>query len=264
MTGFKRIVGGTIVATALSSAVPSAAVISTFATFSTIGTGANIRWQNNGAGAVASNGTGGSIYTIATASSNTPGAVNVKFSFLQAAIAPFVTDVAAKFTLNASVINSPAQLLSGFYIEPGISGSFSFISTSAITVGATTYAAGSNLLSAMFDQGTIFGKAAGTSGSFSSATSSGATITYTSDFLNFSSTVDRDFSLNLTSITSPLARASSTKALRTFKASAGGSFSSDPAPLINAVPEPQVWGMMIIGFGLIGITSRRRNSVAAA
>jgi len=36
-------------------------------------------------------------------------------------------------------------------------------------------------------------------------------------------------------------------------------------PAIAAVPEPAVWGMMMAGFGLVGVASRRRrpNAVAA-
>ncbi len=34
--------------------------------------------------------------------------------------------------------------------------------------------------------------------------------------------------------------------------------------LRSAVPEPATWAMMIIGFGLIGSTIRRRNRVALA
>ncbi len=255
MTGLKRIAGAAIAATALLSSVPSAAVISTFAAFNPIGTGANIYWKNNGT--TASNGTGGSIYTINSASATTPGTANVRFSFLQAALVPYVSDVTARFTLSATVTNSPAQLIAGFLIEPGISGSFSILSTAPITVGSLTYATGSNLLSGTFNQAAIFGQTGGSSGSFSSSTTGGATITYTSDFLNFGATVDRDFSLGLTSIQSVLAR-SSGRALRAFKATSGGSFSSDPAPTINAVPEPQVWGLMIIGFGMVGVQARRR------
>lgn len=32
----------------------------------------------------------------------------------------------------------------------------------------------------------------------------------------------------------------------------------------NAVPEPATWGLMIAGFGLVGVAARRRRSVVAA
>ncbi len=258
MSKFKGLLGATIATGAVMLATPSAAVITTFAAYNPIGTGANVYWKNNGTGAVASNGTGGSIYTISSANSKVPGASLVRFSFLQASIAPYITDVTADFVLNASVTSSPAQNLAGFLIQPGLAGTFSFLTTAPITIGGTTYATGANLLSGVFNQGAIFGQNGGTSGSFSASTTSGATVTYTSDFLSFAPTVDRDFALSLTSITSPLARASSARALRTFKAVSTGSFSTDPAPLVTAIPEPEVWGMMIVGFGMIGVQVRRR------
>lgn len=33
---------------------------------------------------------------------------------------------------------------------------------------------------------------------------------------------------------------------------------------VSAVPEPQTWGLMIAGFGLLGATLRRRKAMAAA
>jgi hypothetical protein len=169
----------------------------------------------------------------------------------------------ADFTLLASVTNSPALTAGPFKIEQNIVGSFSILSTSAITIGGTTFAAGANLLSGSFTLGTIFGGTNSTSGSFSSATTSGATITYTSDFLDFLPTLDRDFALSLTSIT-PGLNNSTNRALRTFKALSTGSFSTDPAPTpIVAVPEAATWAMFIGGFGLMGASLRRRRTVLA-
>lgn len=260
----KGIAATAVLTAGLFAATPSAAAITTFASFSPIGTGANLYFDNDGTNGA--NGTGGSLYTIATPATKTAGSVNVKFSFLQAAINPYVNDVTAKFTLLASVANTPAQTNGAgpvFLVQPGLTGSFSFLSTAPITIGSTTYAAGANLLSGVFNQGVIFGQRLGTSGSFSAASSSGATITYTSDFLTFGATVARDFSISLTSINAALqalpAGSTPTRALRTFKAVAGGTFSTDPAP---GVPEPQVWGLMIVGFGLVGLQVRRRRNVS--
>jgi hypothetical protein len=247
------------VAAAALVASPSQAVITTFASYTAIGTGANVYWKNNNGTA---NGTGGSIYTIANSNATTPGTAKISFSFLQGALSP-VTNVVADFTLLASVTNSPALTAGGFKIEQNIAGSFSILSTTAISIGSTTFAAGANLLSGTFTLGTIFGATNGTSGSFSSATTSGATITYTSDFLDFLPTLDRDFALSLTSIT-PGLNSSTNRALRTFKALSTGSFSTDPAPTpIVAVPEAATWAMFIGGFGLMGASLRRRRAVLA-
>lgn len=266
----KKITAAALAAgTMIVAAAPAQAVITTFAQYQAIGSTANIRWANNGTNG--SNGTGGSIYTIATGSSTVPGSRLVSFSFLQANIAPFVTNQNALFTLNASVTSTPAQLLAGFLIQPGISGSFSFISTAPITVGNTVFASGSNLLSATFSQAAIVGQRNGTSGSFSASSEDPAdTIVYTSDFLTFDPASSLDFSLSLTSITSVLQAVPGssipTRALRTFRAVSTGSFSSDPAPIVTAIPEPAVWGLMIVGFGMVGLQSRRRarNTAVAA
>ena len=260
MSAFSKIAGAALVAGTVFAATPAAAVVTTFAEFTAIGTGSNVMWKNNGTNA--SNGTGGSFYTISTAASNVAGTRNVRFSFLQASISPYVTNIVAAFTLNGSVAATPALLAGTFLIQQGIAGTFSFKTTTAVTVGATTFAVGSNLLSGVFNQAAIVGARNATSGSASSSTTSGATITYTSDFLSFAPTVDRDFAISLTSIASPLnavpTNSNPTRALRSFKAVSTGSFSTDPAPLVTAVPEPAAWTLMIVGFGLVGLQTRRR------
>lgn len=269
---------------ALSGAAPANALVTTFASFNTAGNG-NIVWANNGTGGTTStyraNGTGGSLFTyVPPVSGGTfnpngaaPGAVDVTFSFLQPALAAAVTNAAAKFTMNLSVANAPAAQQTVFnqtqIAQLGLSGSFSFKSAGAITIGANVFAAGSNLLTAtLISDQSIMGQNLATSGGLSAATSSGATITYTSDFLDFSNTVNRDASLSLSAITSlvngqnrGLNQASADTALRSFRATATGSFSSDPAPTVTAIPEPATWGMMLAGFGLIGGMARRTGRV---
>ncbi|QXQ08678.1 PEPxxWA-CTERM sorting domain-containing protein [Sphingosinicellaceae bacterium] len=38
----------------------------------------------------------------------------------------------------------------------------------------------------------------------------------------------------------------------------------DGVSLTAAVPEPATWGLMLVGFGAVGITARRRSNVVAA
>lgn len=249
-----------------ATATPAAAVVTTFAQYTAIGSGANLRWQNSSG---TSNGTGGSLYTTATSTANSPGSRLVSFSFLQPQLAAVATNVNAIFTLNASVPNgNKADLFGSFLLQDPLAGSFSFISTTAITINNKTYGAGSNLLTGTFTNAAIAGQRRGTSGSVGASTSGGSTITYTSDFLDFSETVSRDFSLALTSIASPLqavpTSGTPTRALRTFRALSTGSFSSDPAPIITAVPEPATWGLMVLGFGMVGFAARRRSTPVAA
>lgn len=275
MTLAKTIFAGAVIAASIAAS-PAAAVVTTFASFNAVSTG-NVYYVNNGtggnAGTYRSNGTGGTISTTNSLpsvrpSAAVPGAVDTTFSFLNA-LSPFVTNVPAKFTLLATVTNSPAMTVSGFKLQQNFAGSFSFVSVNAITIGSVTHAAGANLLSGTFNLGTVFGAAGGTSGSMTSSVDGGSTITYTSDFLDFTNTNSRDLSLSLSSIVSLVGNVNNGlnnatgKALRSFRGTSTGSFSSDPAPLVIGVPEPQSWAMLVIGFGLIGVTARRRARVVA-
>ncbi|WP_404712749.1 PEPxxWA-CTERM sorting domain-containing protein [Sphingomonas sp. MMS24-J13] len=249
---------GAIVGAAMFAAVPASATV-TFADYQPIDTSNNIGWQNNGSGG---SGSGGSIYTIAPGAS-TPGSVQIKFSFLLPGL-DVVSGVTANFTLLATATNAPALTDGSFFYQPTIAGNFSIISTSAITVAGHTYASGSNLLSATFTDSGIFGGVGSTSGELDS-TGDGSTITYTSDFLNFAPTVNRDFALSLASIASKLRSNNANTALGSFSGNSSGNFSSDPAPLpIFAVPEAATWGMFIGGFGLIGASLRRRREYSLA
>ncbi len=259
------------VAGAALAAQPAGAVITTFATFSVPNANANFRFVNTGNSSVRT--TDATYYTTATKTATTPGTALVRFSFLQPQFAAYVTNTTAAFTLNGTVAkNSTVTNTAGFLLQQGVSGSFSFLSTTAITVGGPlfiphTYAAGSNLLSGTFSKGVIGGS--GSSGSESdSNVAPGSMVTFTSDFLDFTPTVERDLSLALSSIVPSLSQhAGVNRALSTFRAVAGGQFSSDPAPLINGivvVPEPGVWVLMIAGFGLVGVSTRRRGGVVAA
>lgn len=248
-----------LVAVAGFAAVPAQAALTTFANFTGIDANAGVRFQNSAADDVS--GTGGTLSTIDT-TTGLPGSRLVKFSFLPPQLAAAVNDITATFTTTATTA-SPAQVFGAITVESNLSGSFSFMSTSAITVGSTVYAAGSNLLSGTFTDVSITGQTNATAAAYNGSTSSGSTILFTSDFLTFAPNSDFDFSIALTSL-SPLLFADPGKALRTFEAYSTGSFSSEPAPLVGGVPEPSVWGMLIVGFGLVGVQVRRRRSTVAA
>ena len=193
----------------------------------------------------------------------------VSFSFLNVAIAPEVTNVTALFTLNASVPNgTPASTVGPFLLQDGLSGSFSFVTTSAISFSNVFFAAGSNLLSGTFGGGSIFGS--GATGALGASTPGGDSLTFTSDFLDFSAVTDSDMALSLADIGPVLARLNSAAALSSFAATGGGTFSSDGAPALaypptGSVPEPSSWALIILGFGALGARLRwRRSGVAAA
>jgi hypothetical protein len=260
---------------ALSMAAPASAVVTTFASFNTIA-GGNIVYNNDGTGGsnttYRSNGTGGTISTTSSAfnvrpANAVPGGVAVSFSFLQPQLAS-LSNLAATFTLSGTAAPGVVDNMFGFSFMPNFGGSFSFVSTAPITIGSFNFLAGANLLTGTFTQATIVGQTGGTSGSLSGSTP-GSVITYTSDFLDFTGTTARDFSMSLTAITSLVSNANSGvnsvagRSLRSFRATSTGSFSSNPAPAITVVPEPQTWGLMIVGFAMVGATLRRRKTVAA-
>ena len=263
---FKTTILGAAVLASLVSAAPASAVITTFAVFTPTTQAHNVRWVNNAVGKTSTvnnsqTGSGGYFYTIATPTSNGPGIAKVNFEFLQL---PALGMLGANFFMDVSVINTPALSVSGILIQQVMNGSFSFKSQNAFTVGATTYAAGSNLLTGTYVNASIVG--AGSSGSFAgNNTVPGSSLSYTSDVLSFGALDDTDFSLSLTSVTQAFFRRNAATSLRSFRATSGGAFSSDPAPT-PPVPEPEMWAMMVVGFGLIGVQVRRRarrTSVAA-
>jgi PEP-CTERM motif len=243
-------------AAAMTLAAPAAAV-TTFATFS--GLGANIRFEKTGA-------TTGNLFTIAAPADTVPGAATVNFQFINPPL-PVLASLgvlSAQFSMTGTVSAAATALGSGIFVQPVASGSFSFLSTSDITIGSTTYAAGSNLLTGTFSNASIFGS--GTSGSLSGSTVLPGTLTFSSAFLNFAVTDDRDFAISLTQI-SPALAALAGQSLNSFTAFGGGSFSSEPAPQFDpppGVPEPSSWALLLAGMGLVGLAIRRRRALATA
>ena len=239
------------------AATPASAVVISFATFSD--TASNLRWVNSDG--AADTGSGGSLFSITTPSSAGVGSTSVNFSFINVGIAADVTNVTASFTLNASApTGNPATTVGPFLKQGGIGGSFSFITTSAIFIPSTGtfYAAGSNLLSGTFGGASILALGAG--GIFGAATSGGNTLVLTSDFLDFAATTDRSMDLSLGGVSPGVSSLSPATALRGFTGTGQGTFSYDAPDPSGAIPEPSTWGLMILGFGLLGARLRRRRS----
>jgi len=247
---------------------PAMAVITPFATFSPVGTAANMKLIKSISGSV----TTYKIGTQASASVNNAlfGSAPVSFTYLQSALGGGFTSVKASFTFLATSVGVPF-MDSNIDKLPGFTGTFSFISTEAFTDAyGTTYGVGTNLISSQlaFDGALFSGKNGGTTGALNDSTLSGSTINFSSDVLNFSQTVQRDFSLSFSSISPSLSETGTgaNTTIRAFRTTGGGLFSSDPAPLVNGVPEPASWMMMMVGFGAVGSmirTSRRQRAVAS-
>lgn len=269
MTIIRTLAAAATLAAAFTVATPVSAATETFANFTGVG-GSNIYWKQSASK------TGGQLFTISHPGDNSLGSVATRFRFESPRagnrmdVLAALGQLSASFTFNVTAASgNAAGQFGGYAIQPLTGGSFSFIYTglTPLVVAHTTYTTGANLLTATFiSGGGIAGSLRGSSGSVNASTTAGDTITYTSDFLNFSSTLDQDFALSLSSITPPLAFTRG-QSLNTFFATATGSFSTDPVPLPTAViPEPATWGLLVVGFGLVGLQGRRRSrstSVAA-
>jgi hypothetical protein len=245
MSKYKLLMLTAMAATALGS-VPAAA-ITTFAAFSPSDTNPNVRY------------TDGLLYT-AIGGVGGPSSVDVLFTILVGGI-PALQGVSASYTLNAAIPAGTLPVAGPFNLESA-SGGFSILSNTAINAGGMMYAAGSNLLSGSFVGGFLDGTIDGTSGVVRGSTDGGVSITYTSDFLDFTDVTQFDFSLPLTAVTLSFGPAGGT--IRDFNASMGGQFASQPAPGVPGVPEPTTWAMLVLGFGLVGVTARRRKMVTVA
>ncbi len=281
-----KITLGAVAATMLLAATPSFAVVQTFATFSSPTGDRNLRYLSSGS--QGSRTTDATVFTIATPTSTTLGATAVQFSFLSSAlgpIAPFVTNVNALYTFSGVVAKGSGAGIptSGPFSQTGFSsGAFSFVTTSAITLTGpsfvpTTYSAGSLLLGGSFTNGQITGVIGATSGGIAASGTVGPTISLTSDFLDFTNVMQLDLAQSLTAVLAPRGRPvgfqknnGNNGSITNFTAVVGGQFSSDPLPIQNFlvppsnVPEPQSWALMVIGFGMLGVASRRRKAVVAA
>jgi hypothetical protein len=249
-------IAGATFAASMLVATPAQALITPFASFkaynpnSSGAAPANVIWTKTGT-------TSGTFNSKTNTTGVTPAATYVTFSFADPALSSVVHDITAMMVLTST--GSGAATTAGRNLrQSNIAGSLVFTTLSAITLYGKTFAAGSNLLTATFSAATLTGSSA--NASFSDATSANGSIAYSSDFLSFLPTVDKDFSVALTSISPGISRANANSALNTFSAVASGNFSGDPAPRPSfPVPEAATWAMFICGFGLMGATLRRRR-----
>ena len=200
-------------------------------------------------------GTSASFKTVQTGTSvKLSETSTVVFSFLNTNLAPKVTGVSATLTFTATALDT-SYTAGKFPDQADLSGTYTFTSTTAYTIGSTTYAAGSNLLTVSFSGADLYGKNGGKTATFSDDSTLGGTVTYSSDFLDFSSTNSRDFAIALSAIAPKFG---GTTSLNSFTGTPVGVFSSDPAPVSTAaVPEPATWMLMLAGFGAIGLGVRR-------
>ncbi|MGZ6018130.1 MAG: PEPxxWA-CTERM sorting domain-containing protein [Phenylobacterium sp.] len=240
-----------------------AAVI--FASFDTGTSNANnIDWVSTG--------TGGSIFSTSSATSNTLGAAAVKFTFLgDPSLADF-DHLNAALTLSGSVTNTPAMFDGATYTQTAINnGSFSFLYTgpSETLDGKTLVKNSTVLFSGTFSGAWIQG--AGGVGGLDVTIANGGNAVFSSSIYDLSNAVpgSDEFTFHLGTVTPNFASTNpstsctggvcanpGTTSLNSFRAHAGGDFQD----LQLTVPEPATWALMIMGFGGAGVMLRRRRT----
>lgn len=138
--------------------------------------------------------------------------------------------------------------------DTATAGTISFIRDSAAGEGNGTR---TNLLTVSFTNAEL--DASQNGGSFTFKSNANSVITFTSDFLDFSNVLDKDFSFSFSGA-NPTFNATLGSSGRNTAFSGSGTFASDPAPLVvGTVPEPASWAMMLVGFGAVGGVVRRRQ-----
>jgi len=180
----------------------------------------------------------------------------------------------ATFNLTSSVVTPTAadfNVSSGTYTQRNLDSTgtgFSFIFAGATGVynGHLLTNGVTNLLSGVFTDAWIQGAGSSGSANLSTLNSPLATATFTSDLINFGNVVpgSAGFAFNMLSVTPGFGCVNvagvCTKALNNFTGNGGGNFSA------AGIPEPATWGLMIVGFGGMGMVlrSRRRPALAKA
>ncbi|RAK66524.1 PEPxxWA-CTERM sorting domain-containing protein [Phenylobacterium kunshanense] len=151
------------------------------------------------------------------------------------------------------------------YEQWEVAGQFSFTADSDFSYNGTDYAAGTNLLSAVFT-GADFG-GAGNRGFFLAQKGlAGAQVNFSSDILSQAAQYTMDtFSFNLSQAIPNFNITGCNTPLSICDASIESNGGNIRGTFSAAIPEPGTWALMILGFGGAGamLRSRRQSLVAA-
>ncbi len=254
---FRLISSAAVLALAMTASAHAAVI----ATFSPITDDSDYSWVRDGSGI------GG---TLSSVGSNGPSAgctscAATWFYFLDPS-ASSLSPLPATFQLSATTTGPDAFVNSaGIWNQTGLDGNFSFTywdSTKAFgstqTIGGFSLVNGeTNLLSGTFTGAWIQGS--GGSGATNLTVANGGAATFTSAILPHFAPGASEFALNLLSV-SPQFHAGAGQSLASFDANGGGNFSA----ITGSIPEPTVWGLMIVGFGGMGLMLRHRRRAMAA
>lgn len=205
-------------AAALSIATPSLAVNTTFAQFTQQSPDRVVSYTNTGA-------------------SNSISVVNAPINFVINAFGPlgiYSAILNIQASSNALVTDTGPQ-----FEQVGWSGFYSF------TSGTTNY------LTVNFTNAIVDINGRGGSGSMFATSLLGQSIIYTSDVIDVSQIVAKDFALAFSAVTPPFGIGPDGYGTP-FTSNLAGTFAGE-------VPEPSQWAMLLIGFGLTGFAARKRR-----
>jgi len=233
------------VGAALLLAAAPASAITTFADFSPASNAPNIMYV----GADDGSGTLSSIDQL------------VHFAFLNPDGSVSGTTFDAMMNLTATT--GAATLAGGgsLALLPITDGTLTFTSATPVTWGGHT---GTHLLTVDFSGGFLTAILGGSTASYGTSTPP-FTVSFTSDFLDFSTSTTRDLALAIDAINPSVGFAFGGGRLNLGTMS--GNFGSDATAgnPQGVVPEPTSWALMFAGFGLVGSalrSQRRRTEVA--
>jgi hypothetical protein len=228
----KRLFCAAIIAASMTAAPALAS--ETFAQYDQIGTADTLSYVNNG-------NLTGSLTTINPAI--------VTFDFL--AGIPGLETQSALFTLSATAVG-PAVPGLGTLQQLITNGQMTFTRTVPFGPGGLT-----NLLTVNFTNAVLSGPVGGRSGSVIASTPT-SVVTFSSQFIDFTGSVDRSFALGLSGLSAPIGLGAD-GGLASFFADSDGTFSADAVQIPGGIPEPASWALLIIGFGGAGAMIRARR-----
>ncbi|MGI4876812.1 MAG: PEPxxWA-CTERM sorting domain-containing protein, partial [Janthinobacterium lividum] len=204
------------------------------------------------------------------------GSTLTSFSFLNNKLAQYVDGRAAYFTLSATSATQASLTtipgLGAVLGQPLLTGTFQFLSATAFNIGSYHVNIGDVFLSGSFTGAGILAFLNGTTASVQASSSAAdTTVTFNdSAFLDFHNAAhpitETDATFNMNAIAAGVGVVNTKSSLKSFISSGSTQFSSDPAPLVAIVPEPAMWALLVVGFGMVGFQNRRRHratSVAA-
>jgi hypothetical protein len=175
----------------------------------------------------------------------------------------FVSGVASTMTFSGTGTSFAVNNSGNIWSQAFTGGTVSFTNTAGFMLGATFYAPGSNILSLSFTGGDMTATVPGTAGNALVSIPGDGFSNVTSDFLSFPPTQLTDFSISLANVIPGFCIGScgiggqAAVRFQNFTARGSGDFTA-------TIPEPGTWLMLLVGFGMVGFTARRRQVAAAA